>query len=416
MGDARSAEKDDTYVPMAEALGVRFTPFVLYTYGGFHKSALSTIEQLAAAYDPAVALVPITAWKEDLKDRIAVCVQRHTANIVIEDDRRARSAGVLLRRRRPGRRSAARRRPRLSVAQRPLRSPVVELEQHAVGRRAASLCAALLTSVPALAPTTSAAADAAMSAPALTPDPVLPAQLPASASPEAAFVPGTRSEQPSSSSSHRRRDNKPIRCTVPNCRTSTTHSNDKCWTYYGFPPGHTHHDPKDWAAKASRRAQAAKPGGTAAAVWGEPILIDDEEEAGFSLTALSAMTASSDDPSVLEWRIDSNASRHHCRDRSWFSTYTPASSTVIVATGKEVQVAGHGTIHCLFPSNASSSEHRHVQLRNVQHVLSFAFNLLSVPTMDGCGVEARTKDGVCTLLDGTAAPSTSLPKGRACTG
>ena len=113
--------------------------------------SLSPSSSMAAAYDPAVALVPLTVWKEDLKDRIAVCVQRHTANIVIEDDRRARSAGVLLRRRRPGRRSAARRRPRLSVAPRPLRSPVVELEQHAVGRRAASLCAALLASVTALA-------------------------------------------------------------------------------------------------------------------------------------------------------------------------------------------------------------------------------------------------------------------------
>ena len=135
--------------------------------------------------------MPLTVLKQDLKDRIAVCVQRHTANIVIEDDRRARSAGVLLRRRRPGRRSTARRRLRLSAPQRPQRSSVVELEQHAVGRRAASLCAALLTSAPALAPTTSAGADAAMSAPALTPDPVPPAQLPASASPEASFVPGT---------------------------------------------------------------------------------------------------------------------------------------------------------------------------------------------------------------------------------
>jgi hypothetical protein len=85
VGYARSVEKDDTYVPMVEALGVRFTPFVLYTYGGFHRSALSTVEQLGAAYGPAMALVSPSAWKEGLKDRIAVCVRRHTANIVIED-------------------------------------------------------------------------------------------------------------------------------------------------------------------------------------------------------------------------------------------------------------------------------------------------------------------------------------------
>jgi hypothetical protein len=190
VGNARSAEKDDHYVPMAEALGVRFTPFVLYTYGGFHKSALSTVEQLGAAYDPAVALVSLTAWKEDLKDRIAVCVQRHTANIVIEDDRRARSAGVSMRRRRPGRRSAARRRPRLSVPpSRP--SSVVEHEQLATGRRAASLCAALLTSVPALAPAGEAGAEAAMSAPVLASDRAPCVSLLTSASPDAAFIPGT---------------------------------------------------------------------------------------------------------------------------------------------------------------------------------------------------------------------------------
>ena len=182
VGDARSAEKDDSYGPMATALGVRFTPFVLYTYGGFHKSALSTIEQMAAAYDPAVALVSLTAWKEELKDRIAVCVQRCTANIVIHDDRRARSAAAMsVRRRRPGRRSAAARRPRLS--ERPPRRCAVEREQPAVSRRAASLCAALLASVAAPSPQAAGAAGVASAAAG--------AQPATSASPEDAFIPGT---------------------------------------------------------------------------------------------------------------------------------------------------------------------------------------------------------------------------------
>ena len=58
---------------------------MLYTYGGFHSSALSFIDKLAAGCDRAVALVPLADWKDDLKDRIAVCVQRHTADIVIDD-------------------------------------------------------------------------------------------------------------------------------------------------------------------------------------------------------------------------------------------------------------------------------------------------------------------------------------------
>ena len=146
VGDARCAEKDGHYVPMADALGVRFAPFVLYTYGGFHKSALSVIEQLGAAYDPAVALVSLSEWKQELKDRIAMCVQRHTANIVIEDAGRARAAGVARHGRR-ARRSGARRRLPVSVLS--PRRPAAAQERREGSARAASLCASLLVSSPA---------------------------------------------------------------------------------------------------------------------------------------------------------------------------------------------------------------------------------------------------------------------------
>ena len=96
---------------------------------------------------------------------------------------------------------------------------------------------------------------------------------------------------------------------------------------------------------------------------------------------------------------DSAASRHYCRDRSWFSTYTTAPSTVTVATGDNAKVVGYGTIQCLFPSDLNSTKYHLVQLHNVQHVPSFAFNLISIPTLDSNGGEARTKGGVCTLID-----------------
>ena len=107
----------------------------------------------------------------------------------------ARSAGVLTRRRRPGRRPAARRRPHLSETL--LRRPVANVghEQPAMSRRAASLCAALLTSVPVSAPAGAAGADVALSAPAPACDavhPVYPAQLLGLPSLEAAFVRGRR--------------------------------------------------------------------------------------------------------------------------------------------------------------------------------------------------------------------------------
>src|SRR6185437_14759154 len=101
VGDARATEKTDYYAELTAALEAEFLPFVLYSYGGFHKSALSVIDKLgAAASDPAVALVSLTAWKKELKDRIAIQVQRVTANIIIGDARRARVAEIEQRQRR----------------------------------------------------------------------------------------------------------------------------------------------------------------------------------------------------------------------------------------------------------------------------------------------------------------------------
>ena len=102
VGDERAQQKDDKYAAMAKMVDAEFSAFVLYTYGGFHSSALSFIDKLAAGCDPAVALVPLADWKDDLKDRIAVCVQRHTADIVIDDARRARMASIPVRGRAAG--------------------------------------------------------------------------------------------------------------------------------------------------------------------------------------------------------------------------------------------------------------------------------------------------------------------------
>src|ERR1700735_5627600 len=135
---------------MAAALEAVFAPFVLHTYGGFHKSALSFIDALGAAYDPAVALVSLSSWKDALKDRIAVCAQRHTADIVIDDARRARRAGVPGRRR-GARRSRARQRPGPAVAP-SRRRHLAEEGLCEVGARAVSLCAPLFASSSAASP------------------------------------------------------------------------------------------------------------------------------------------------------------------------------------------------------------------------------------------------------------------------
>ena len=68
VGDSRQAEKDELYTPMAQALDMEFCAIVLYTYGGFHQSALSFIRQLGLALDPATCLVSHTKWKNVTPD------------------------------------------------------------------------------------------------------------------------------------------------------------------------------------------------------------------------------------------------------------------------------------------------------------------------------------------------------------
>lgn len=197
VGDARNAEKEGSYGPMAEALGVRFAPFVLYSYGGFHKSALSTIAQVASAYDPAVALLSLSAWKEQLKNRIAVCVQRCTANIVIEDAKRARAAGSARRRRHAGG-SGARGRPRVRV--RPRRRPAFVADRELRSEvtedcgRAASLSAPLFASLSAQPPLELDSADEMVvesECEARFSLAAVPLAPPVFAPPTDAFVPGT---------------------------------------------------------------------------------------------------------------------------------------------------------------------------------------------------------------------------------
>ena len=144
VGDERAKQKDDKYAAMAKAVEAKFSAFVLYTYGGFHTSALSFIDQLAAGCDPAVALVSLSDWKDDLKDRIAVCVQRHTADIVIDDARRARVASLPVRRRGAGAPSGRCRPSAVVVSSRRQREAVEKSCED--GGRAASLCAELFVS------------------------------------------------------------------------------------------------------------------------------------------------------------------------------------------------------------------------------------------------------------------------------
>ena len=92
VGDRRESEKKKKYDAMAEAVDMEFLPIVLYTYGGFHRSALRFITKLADALDPAACLWSRSEFREMLKQQIAIAVQRGTADIMIQDSIRQRDA------------------------------------------------------------------------------------------------------------------------------------------------------------------------------------------------------------------------------------------------------------------------------------------------------------------------------------
>ena len=88
--DRKEASKDKTYQPIAEAQDMEFIAFVLYTYGGFHTSALKFIKELTLAVDPAISLISPADFKDQLKKQIAIAVQRGNANIMIQASQRHR--------------------------------------------------------------------------------------------------------------------------------------------------------------------------------------------------------------------------------------------------------------------------------------------------------------------------------------
>jgi hypothetical protein len=85
VGDRSAAGKEQKYDEMAAAIDMVSYPIVLYTYGGFHKSALSFIAQLVDSFDPLISLLSRSEFKQSLMKHIAIAVQRGTADIMIQD-------------------------------------------------------------------------------------------------------------------------------------------------------------------------------------------------------------------------------------------------------------------------------------------------------------------------------------------
>jgi hypothetical protein len=82
VGDERERVKLTKYREMARRHEARLHAFVLYSYGGLHRSALEVIRALADALDPATALMSRAEWKSMLLAQIAVTTQRGNAEVM----------------------------------------------------------------------------------------------------------------------------------------------------------------------------------------------------------------------------------------------------------------------------------------------------------------------------------------------
>jgi hypothetical protein len=90
VGDKSDARKEDKYAAMAKGIDMEFASIVLYTYGGFHRSAISFINKLAESLDTATCLLSRAEFKQELMKHIAIAVQRGTADVMIQDSQRQR--------------------------------------------------------------------------------------------------------------------------------------------------------------------------------------------------------------------------------------------------------------------------------------------------------------------------------------
>ena len=79
---------------------MEFGAIVLYTYGGFHASALTFIQHMARAVDPATCLTSPSQWRRELMEHMAIAVQRGNAEIMITAAQRLRGKAWGRRRRR----------------------------------------------------------------------------------------------------------------------------------------------------------------------------------------------------------------------------------------------------------------------------------------------------------------------------
>jgi len=92
VGDASETRKNRKYAEDARQQHKKFLPFVLYTYGGFHRTALTVISAMANSLEPARCLLSPAAWRHQLMQSIAIAIQRGNAGIMVTASQQRRAA------------------------------------------------------------------------------------------------------------------------------------------------------------------------------------------------------------------------------------------------------------------------------------------------------------------------------------
>jgi hypothetical protein len=133
-----------------------------------------------------------------------------------------------------------------------------------------------------------------------------------------------------------------------------------------------------------------------------------EGQAGAALI-MSAESDTAVGTTPTQWAVDSGADFHFCRDRTLFTTLTPAQGRMVkVGDGRPLPILGAGTVRCLLVGKQGQKP-TPITLQNVQYAPGLAFNLLSVPSVDDSGLFVTFGGGRCVVNNSLGQEVASTP-------
>ena len=87
-------EKKAKYAAMAKAQQASFIPFAVETYGGLGKSATKLINLIASAAEDGLQMLSESEVRKELRESVAIAVQKGNANIMLAEYNRAKAAAA----------------------------------------------------------------------------------------------------------------------------------------------------------------------------------------------------------------------------------------------------------------------------------------------------------------------------------